>query len=276
MIPLRIGYSTCPNDTYIFAALAEERIDAPLLFEPVLADVETLNQWALESRLEVTKLSFPALGRAIESYGLLNTGAALGFGCGPLLVARPGTDLARLADGLVAAPGELTTARMLLGLFLGQEPNCRQMVFSEIMPAVARGEADFGLIIHEGRFTYQQHGLVALQDLGQWWEGETGLPLPLGCIAVRRDLGPEMARSIDAAIRASLVSARTDPVAAQPYILQHAQEMDLPVVEQHIELYVNQYSLDLAGQGLEAIEILLGKARETGLIPETSLPLTAY
>ena len=276
MIPLRIGYSTCPNDTYIFAALAEERIDAPLLFEPVLADVETLNQWALENRLEVTKLSFPALGRVIESYGLLNTGAALGFGCGPLLVARPGTDLDRLADGLVAAPGELTTARMLLGLFLGQEPNCRQMVFSEIMPAVERGEADFGLIIHEGRFTYQQHGLVALQDLGQWWEGETGLPLPLGCIAVRRDLGPEMARSIDAAIRASLVSARTDPVAARPYILKHAQEMDLPVVEQHIELYVNQFSLDLAGQGLEAIELLLGKARETGLIPDTSLPLTAY
>ena len=181
-----------------------------------------------------------------------------------------------MADGVTAAPGDLTTARMLLGLFLGQEPKCRQMVFSDIMPAVERGEADFGLIIHEGRFTYQQHGLVALQDLGQWWEQETGLPLPLGCIAVRRDLGPEMARSIDAAIKASLLSARIDPASARPYILRHAQEMDLPVVEQHIDLYVNDFSLDLAGQGLEAIETLLGKARETGLIPETNLPLTAY
>ncbi len=155
MIKLSLGYSTCPNDTYIFAGLALNLVDTPLILEPVLADVETLNRWAMTERLEATKLSFATLGRVADAYGLLHTGAALGFGCGPLLVARPGTRVEDAAHAVVAAPGELTTARLLLSLYLGREARWDQMVFSEVMPAVASGRADFGLIIHEGRFTYR-------------------------------------------------------------------------------------------------------------------------
>lgn len=276
MFSLQVGYSTCPNDTYIFAALAEDRIETPLILEPVLADVEQLNQWALEERLEVTKLSFHALAKVRPAYGLLNCGAALGRGCGPLLVARPGTDLADLATGKVAAPGELTTARLLLSLFNGQEPNFEQMIFSDVMSAVAQGRADFGLIIHEGRFTYADHGLVELLDLGQWWESETGKPIPLGGIAIRRDLGQDLARAVDGAVRQSILSARTDPQAAQEYIRAYAQEMDQTVIDQHIGLYVNEFSFELGDEGREAVETLYIKAAEAGLVKPSPAPLMAY
>ncbi len=276
MFTLRIGYSTCPNDTYIFAALANDRVETPLIFEPVLADVETLNQWALEERLEVTKLSFFALGRVREAYGLLYAGAALGQGCGPLVVARPGTGLGGLDGGLIAAPGELTTARLLLSLYLGQEPNFSQMVFSEVMPAVAEGRADYGLVIHEGRFTYRDHGLEALLDLGEWWERETGRPIPLGGIAIRRDLGQELAQSVDVAIHRSLMAARSDPAEAMPYVKAHAQEMASEVIEQHLALYVNQYSLDLGDDGRQAVEALFARAEKYGIIKPSPLPLMAY
>jgi 1,4-dihydroxy-6-naphthoate synthase len=272
---LTIGYSPCPNDTFIMAALAERRIAAPFEFQTVLADVETLNQWALEQRLDVTKLSFMALGVVRDAYALLSTGGALGRGCGPLVVARPGTTLADLASGTVAAPGNLTTARLLLSLFCGRTPAFTQMVFSEIMPAVARGDADFGLIIHEGRFTYGNFGLEALVDLGAWWEQKTGLPIPLGAIAVRRSLGPEIAREVDECIRQSLVTARKSPAEAMGYILPHAQEMDQSVVAQHIELYVNEFSLNLGTEGQHAVETLFSIAEDAGLMPRCSLPLMA-
>ncbi|MBI5572658.1 MAG: 1,4-dihydroxy-6-naphthoate synthase [Desulfomonile tiedjei] len=276
MTSLKIGYSPCPNDTFIFAALAEQRLDAPLEFQPVLADVETLNQWALERRLAVTKLSFMALGSVRDSYGLLSAGGALGRGCGPLLVARPGTTLAGLDSGVVAAPGNLTTARLLLGLFCGRTPSFKQMVFSEIMPAVARGEADFGLVIHEGRFTYPNLGLEALLDLGAWWEEKTGLPIPLGGIAIRRDLGPEVARQVDRSIRTSLETAMSAPDEAMGYVLAHAQEMDRQVVMQHIDLYVNSFGLDLGPAGRNAVETLFSIGEDAGLIPLSTLPLMAY
>jgi 1,4-dihydroxy-6-naphthoate synthase len=273
---LTIGYSPCPNDTFIMAALAEHRITAPFEFQTVLADVETLNQWALEQRLDVTKLSFMALGVVRDTYALLSAGGALGRGCGPLVVARPGTTLAELDSGMVAAPGTLTTAKLLLSLFCGHTPTFKQMVFSEVMPAVARGEADFGLLIHEGRFTYGNFGLESLLDLGAWWEQKTGLPIPLGAIAIRRSLGLDIGREVDDCIRRSLAIAMKSPAQAMGYILPHAQEMDRRVVERHIELYVNDFSLNLGTEGQRAVETLFSIARDAGLMSDCSLPLIAY
>ena len=276
MIPLQIGYSPCPNDTYIMAALAQDRLDSPLIFVPVIEDVETLNQWALEEKLEATKLSFAALARVRTAYGLLYSGGALGRGCGPLLVAKPGRKLSELAQGVVAAPGELTTACLLLGLYLGQPPAFKHMLFSEIIPALADGAADFGLIIHEGRFTFAQHGLEALLDLGEWWEQDTGSPIPLGGIAIRRDLGKEVAQSVDRAIYQSLQSAHGFPSEAMSYVMSHAQEMDENVVQQHIELYVNSFSFHLGPEGIQAVETLFARAEAAGMIPPSTLPLMAY
>jgi 1,4-dihydroxy-6-naphthoate synthase len=273
---LTIGYSTCPNDTHIFAGLSAHEKDSPSLFEPVLADVETLNGWALEGRLDVTKLSFFAFGRVREHYALLNSGSALGRGCGPILVSRGGTDLKDLEHGTIAAPGNLTTARLLLTLYLGYEPQLQQMVFSEIMPSVRDGDADFGLVIHEGRFTLDAYGLQSILDLGQWWEEESGLPIPLGGIAIRRDLGESTARAVDKRIRESLSLAQSGSSMVEDYILSHAQEMAPSVVQQHIDLYVNHFSRDLGDEGRKAVRVLLDRAGRAGLLKPCSLPLMAY
>ena len=242
----------------------------------MLADVETLNRWAVEKRLDVTKLSFSALGLAVDNYALLYAGGALGRGCGPILVARPGTDLDSLKTGLVAGPGALTTAGLLLTLYLGREPRFSQMVFSEVMPAVRDGKADFGLVIHEGRFTYDQYDLEVLLDLGEWWESESKRPIPLGGIAIRRDLGRDIAMDVDQAIRGSLAAARSGVSGTMDYVLAHAQEMAPDVVAQHIDLYVNDFSMDLGQEGRDAVELLLSRARGLGLIPQSDLPLMAY
>ena len=276
MKKLTIGYSTCPNDTYMFAGLTAREKEALTAFEPVLADVETLNGWALTGRLDVTKLSFFAIGKVRERYALLHSGAALGRGCGPILVARSGTDLKDLKDAVIAAPGNLTTARLLLTLYLGYEPRFRQMVFSEVMPAVSAGEADFGLVIHEGRFTLDTHGLQSVLDLGQWWEEESGLPIPLGGIAIRRDLGENTARAVDEQIRQSLSLAEGGSPVVEDYIISHAQEMDRSVIRQHIDLYVNQFSRDLGDEGRKAVGVLLDRAEGAGLLQPCSLPLMAY
>lgn len=276
MTHLRIGYSTCPNDTYIFAGLPGFKDDSPVTFDPVLADVETLNGWALVKRLDITKLSFFAFGKVREQYSLLHAGGALGRGCGPVIVARPGTSLRELGNGIIAAPGNLTTARLLLTLYLKKEPQFKQMVFSEIMPAVCEGKADFGLVIHEGRFTYREHDLEILLDLGEWWEQETGYPIPLGGIAIRRDLGENMAREVDRCIRASLNIARNGSEDVTNYVMSHAQEMIPRVVQQHIDLYVNQFSEDLGEEGREAILFLMDQAERAGQLKPCSLPLMAY
>ena len=276
MTLLRIGYSTCPNDTYIFAGLPGPGDDSSVTFDPVLADVETLNGWAMEKRLDITKLSFFAFGKVREQYSLLHAGAALGRGCGPVLVARPGTSLREIGKGRVAAPGDMTTARLLLTLYLGKEPRFKQMVFSEIMPAVSDKKADFGLVIHEGRFTYREHGLQILLDLGKWWEEETGFPIPLGGIGIRRDLGEDMAREVDRCIRASLSLAGNGSKTVMDYVMSHAQEMAPRVVQQHIDLYVNPFSRDLGEEGQKAIHFLMDQAEKAGLLKSCSLPLMAY
>ena len=279
MKKLSIGYSTCPNDTFIFAGLNALLEDTGLVFEPVLADVETLNRWALEGRLDVTKLSFFAFGKVRAQYALLPSGGALGRGCGPILVTRGENDLKRLRDGTrkyrIAAPGNLTTARLLLTLYLGYEPQFEQMVFSRVMPAVRDGEADFGLVIHEGRFTLDAYGLGSVLDLGQWWEEESGLPIPLGGIAIRRDLGRDTASIVAERIRRSLSLAESGAPIVKDYVGIHAQEMAPQVIRQHIDLYVNRFSRDLGEEGRNAVKVLLERAEGAGLLAPNALPLMA-
>ena len=265
--PLSLGYSPCPNDTFIFYALAHGLLPPGVSFAPpVLADVETLNLWALQGRLDVSKLSFHALGHVLDRYALLASGAALGRGCGPLLVTRPGQtpDLARAH---IAIPGAYTTAAMLLRLYAPRAGTLQVLRFDRIMDAVVQGEADCGVVIHESRFTYQQRGLVCLRDLGEWWEAETGLPIPLGCIAARRNLPADTFREIEGAIRESLRWARANPEAAMGYIRAHAQEMSGSVLQSHIGLYVNDSSLDIGDQGRAAVTELLRRGRVAGLFP---------
>jgi len=273
---LTLGYSTCPNDTYIFHALASGLIDTgQLAFDISLADVETLNQQARTGALDVSKLSFAAIGHLAESYALLRSGAALGRGCGPLVVARPNQRLEALAQAKIAVPGLWTTACMLLALYLQHMPDVDAMPFENIMPAVADGEYDVGLIIHESRFTYPDYGLVSLLDLGQWWEAETGLPIPLGGIAIRRDIPSEVACAAERAIRDSLEYAGSHPGAADAYIERHAQEMAPDVIKQHIDLYVNDFSLNLGREGEAAIERLFQMGRDRGILPAGRAPLFA-
>jgi len=272
---LTFGYSPCPNDTFAFHALAHGRVSIPgLSIRPFLADVEELNRRALNAELPLTKLSFHALAHVLDRYALLRSGAALGRGCGPLVVARPGDEDLDLASVTVAVPGRLTTAHLLLSLHLGKPPAVAPMLFSEIMPAVAAGRFRAGLIIHEGRFTYAQHGLVQLIDLGQWWEAATGLPIPLGCIAVRRDLGRQTALALEKALAQSVAAAWADPAASRDYVLAHAQELEPAVVRGHIDLYVNRFTADLGEEGLHAVQEALARGRAAGLLPASDQPLT--
>ena len=266
---LSLGYSPCPNDTFIFYAMVHGKTTTGGLHfsEPLLADVEQLNQWALAGQLDVTKMSFHAFGHVQDHYCVLAAGSALGRGCGPLLITRSEIEVNRLSKKRIAIPGKLTTAALLLQLFL---PECRDLVpmrFDKIIDAVAGGEVDGGVIIHESRFTYQDKGLVCLQDLGSWWESSFGLPLPLGCIAARRNLGSEKIQAIDMAIRASVDHAFLHPEQCLPYIRRHSQEMDPEVIRSHIGLYVNDFSRNLGDEGFAAIETFLQMGRQAGALP---------
>lgn len=273
---LTLGYSTCPNDTFIFHALAHDRVTVPgVSFDIRLADVEQLNQSAKEGRIDISKLSYAALGHLRDDYALLRSGGALGRGCGPLIVAKSGFDTERLATVPVAVPGLWTTARALLGIYLGAPGDVMPLPFDQIMPAVQRGDVEAGVIIHEGRFTYEQFGLVNIVDLGEWWESKTGLPIPLGCIAARRSLGPEIARAVETAIRESVRFAFANPWAADAYIRRYAQEMELSVIRRHIDLYVNDFSVDIGTEGETAVLRLFKAARKAGLLPESDGPLFA-
>jgi 1,4-dihydroxy-6-naphthoate synthase len=273
MNPLTLAYSPCPNDTYIFNAWVHGLVpDAPPVRE-VLEDIDTLNAMALRGEPDVVKVSFHAFAHLRDRYALLHAGGALGRGCGPLVVVRPDSPLrltngsgpARLPAGCrVAIPGTLTTAALLLRLYAPDVGEQMVMPFDTILASVENGEVDAGLIIHESRFTYQKHGLRRLVDLGEWWEGSTGFPIPLGGIAVRRDLGTEVAGRVDRTIRRSLELARDDPDASSTYIQRHAQEMDPDVCRDHIALYVNDFSLDYGVEGEAAIRHLLSLAEKAG------------
>jgi len=273
MSTISLGYSPCPNDTYIFYGLVHNKIENAPQFKEILEDIETLNTMASNNQLDMTKISFHALGYLRDRYCLLHSGGALGRGCGPLVIAREPLSPEDLAKKKIAIPGKQTTAALLLRLFNPQITDLVVMPFHEIMSATQKGDVDAGLIIHESRFTYPQYGLHKVIDLGEWWESSTGHPIPLGGILVRRDLGKETIQNIDRSLRASVEFAHSNPNAVKDYIRQYAQEMDEAVMQQHIDLYVNDYTLDYMADGEAAIIDLYERAETAQIIPPSNQPL---
>jgi 1,4-dihydroxy-6-naphthoate synthase len=254
------GFSPCPNDTFAFHALVHGLVETPVPVRPVLLDIEELNQRAQSGAFELTKLSFGAFPSVGDRYRLLRSGAALGRGVGPLVVTREATSLTDAAASRIAIPGYDTTAFLLLRLAAPELAEVVELRYDRILDAVARGEVDAGLIIHESRFTYADHGLVAVADLGDLWEAETGLPIPLAGICVRSDLDRKTVARLERAVRASVEYAFSEPAASRAYVREHSQELSDEVCAAHIRLYVNEFSLDLGDEGLAAIDLLLGRA----------------
>lgn len=275
---LRFGFSPCPNDTFAFWAAVHGAVPCPIELVPELADIEALNERATAGRdpLPVTKLSLPALAAVVDRYAVLPSGAALGFGCGPLLLCRLGAKVSSPDDlrrARIAIPGRHTTAfLLLLALLPGVGREFVPMRFDQVMPAVVAGECDAGLVIHESRFTYHEHGLRAVADLGVLWERATGGPLPLGVIAARRDLPVALFRALGACLRASVALAQAEPERPRAFVQQHAQELAADVQARHIALYVNEFTVDLGPRGRRAIDDLLGRGRTAGLLPAGGSP----
>jgi len=272
---LTLGFSPCPNDTFIFDALIHHKIDTEgLEFEVSYDDVESLNHKAFRGELDITKLSYHAFAYVADSYVLLDSGSALGFGVGPMLIckddpeklraelAKPGTQLK------IGIPGKYTTANFLLGLAFPEALNKQELVFSDIENAVLDGRVDIGLIIHENRFTYQDKGLKKIIDLGDFWEKETGLAIPLGGIVANRSLPLDVQHKINRVLRRSVEFAFSNPKSGLEYIRSHAQEMSEEVMYKHIDLYVNKYSVELGEEGKKAIKLLFDTAAEKNVIPE--------
>ncbi|MDP9048943.1 MAG: 1,4-dihydroxy-6-naphthoate synthase [Bacteroidota bacterium] len=281
MTKLSLGFSPCPNDTFIFDALIHHKIDTEGLdFEVFYDDVETLNQKAMRGELDITKLSYHAFAYVADKYVLLDAGSALGFGVGPLVISDFEISISDLERGqirnrkseirnpLIGIPGKYTTANFLLGLAFPNATNKVEMVFSDIENAVIDGIIDVGLIIHENRFTYQGKGLKKIIDLGDYWEKQTGCPIPLGGIVANRKLSPEIQHKINRILRRSVEFAFANPKSALEFIRSHAQEMSEEVMYKHIELYVNKYSVDLGDEGKKAVKLLFDTAREKNIIPE--------
>ena len=256
---ITLGFSPCPNDTFMFDALVHSKIDVEGLdFEVVMEDVEALNQRALRQDLDVTKLSYHAFLHCAQDYVLLKSGSALGKNCGPLLIQKKG-NLALTSDSKIAIPGKNTTANLLLSIAFPHLQNKVEMLFSDIEQAVTDVEVDAGLIIHENRFTYQEKGLEKIQDLGEFWEKETGLPIPLGGIVVKRDLPLEIQKKVQRVLKRSIQYAFDFPKSAKEYIRCYAKEMDEQVMYKHIKLYVNDFSLDLGVEGRQAVEEIFNR-----------------
>jgi 1,4-dihydroxy-6-naphthoate synthase len=275
-LTLTLGFSPCPNDTFMFDAMVHGKIDTEgLRFKVMMEDVETLNQLALKEEPDVTKLSYATYARVMEKYILLNSGSALGEGVGPLVISKSGlqnnhpsirTLQSEIRNYSIAIPGKNTTANFLFSIFFPESKNKTEMVFSEIEEAVLSGKADAGVIIHENRFTYEQKGLKKICDLGELWKQETNQPIPLGGIAIKRNLSEGIKQKVDRVMRRSVEYAFANPGSGHDYIRQHAQEMDEVVIKKHIDLYVNDYSIDLGEKGKNAIAFLFKKAVETGMI----------
>jgi len=259
-VTLRFGFTPCPNDAFAFHALVHGLVPAPFEVEPVLLDIEELNRRSADAELELTKVSFGAAGAAGDRYRLLRSGAALGRGVGPLVVARESASLEEAASGRIAVPGRETTAFLLFRLAAPALDEVVELRYDRILYAVVAGDVDAGLIIHESRFTYAEHGLVSVADLGEWWEGETGLPVPLAGIFARSDLEQDVVEAAEAAIRASVEFAFANPEASRDYVRSLSQEMSDEVCAAHIALYVNEHSVDIGDEGLAAIDRLLGRA----------------
>ena len=272
---LTLGYSFCPNDTFIFHALHANLVAAPVPVQEVLEDVQTLNEWAVQGRLPMTKISYRAYFSVLPEYVALRSGGALGRGVGPLIVTKE--EVTDLNGKVVVSPGALTTAELLLRQVYPDVQVVR-LRYDEVMPAVQRGEVNgqpvhAGLIIHESRFTFPQYGLQKHLDLGAWWEKETRLPLPLGAILVKRSLPDNVKVALNAAVRSSLEYAYAHPEAAKGYIRQHALEMSDEVMQAHIDLYVNPFSLDVGAEGERAVRELFRRAVAVGAVQDSDLPL---
>jgi 1,4-dihydroxy-6-naphthoate synthase len=263
---MKIAFSPCPNDTFVFHALVHGLVPGAPAMDVTYADVDVTNTAALDGRFDLVKVSYAALPWLLDQYDLLPCGGALGRGCGPLILCKDG---AGVDGGVVAVPGERTTAYLLMRLWAeqtGQTPRRIEVVpFHEIMPGVAAGRYDAGLVIHEARFTFQRYGLRQIVDLGEWWEGDTGTPIPLGAILAKRG-AVDPVRAADW-IRASVRHAWADPSASRDYVVEHAQEMEPAVVDQHIALYVNEFTEDLGAVGYAAARTLLDRAAAAGLTP---------
>jgi 1,4-dihydroxy-6-naphthoate synthase len=270
-----LGFSPCPNDTFTFYALVHEKIQLQgVHFRETLHDVEALNHMAMRGELDVTKVSFYSLGHLLKDYCLLQSGSALGRGCGPLVVGKGPIDIKSLKGKRIAIPGRMTTAFLLLSLYdLDLRENAVSMPFERIMESVQKGEVDAGLIIHEGRFTYPLYGLDEIMDLGQWWEESTGMPIPLGGIVAKKDLGRDALRKIDSIIGESIAYAYSHPDEPLSYVKEHAQEMETDVIRKHIELYVNEFSLNMGAGGRRAVETLMVKAQEAGFLPREKMSI---
>jgi 1,4-dihydroxy-6-naphthoate synthase len=273
---LSLGFSSCPNDTFMFHAVVHGLVDVGgLRLETVMEDIEALNRRALgehdEPPLAFTKMSVAALGHVTDRFAVLDAGAALGRGCGPLVLRRADDTRLKILKDLrgktVAIPGDRTTAYLLFRIFGPDEVEPVPMRFDEVMPAVAQGRCDAGLVIHESRFTYPGHGLARIADLGELWETDTGLPLPLGVIVADRRLDADVVGRFESALRASVRAARLDPSRSRTWIRTHAQEMSDDVCDRHIALYVNAYSESLGAEGRSAIDTMLRRGREIGLLP---------
>jgi len=277
---LNLGFSPCPNDTFIFDALIHHKIDTEgLEFNVCFDDVETLNQKVFRSETDISKLSYHAYAYATHNYVLLDAGSALGFGVGPLLITKkqdlmtPEQIHAQAHSLTVAIPGEYTTANFLLNLAFPSLSNKKHLNFSEIEDSLLKGETDLGLIIHENRFTYAEKGLHKIIDLGDFWEQRTGCPIPLGGIVVNRKLDPAIQHTLNRILRKSVEYAFAHPESGIEFIKSHAQEMDEQVMYKHIDLYVNQFSIDLGKEGRHAIHTLLQLASELAIIPKVKDPI---
>lgn len=273
---LTLGFSPCPNDCFIFDAIVHRRIDLEgLEFDVHLADVEALNHDAFSGTADITKLSFHAFAYCVDKYVLLDAGSALGRGCGPLLISRRRIAADEVAAGglRIAIPGKYTTANFLMGLAFPSATDKVPLLFSEIEGALLDGRYDAGVIIHENRFTYGNKGLCKIVDLGEVWEEETGAPIPLGGIVIRRSLPADVHDAVNRVLRRSVEYALAHRSASLPYVREHAQEMSEEVMVKHIDLYVNEFSVDLGAEGRDAVETLFARGRTAEVIPPAVAPL---
>ncbi len=266
---LRIGFSPCPNDTFIFDAMVHGKIDTEgLEFDIILADVEELNKMAFDAALDVTKVSSHAYTYIADNYLILDSGSALGFGNGPLLIAQRNFSPDEVDDLCIAIPGRFTTANLLLSIAWPRALNRKEYLFSEIENAILKGDVDAGLIIHETRFTYQKRGLVKIADLGEYWTNLTGLPLPLGNIVVNRQISEETAFAVSRTIRRSIEFALHNPRSSYNYVSENAKETEEEVIRNHIDLYVNEFSIQLGQSGKRALRELFRIGARNGIIKE--------
>lgn len=273
MNPITLGYTPCPNDTFIFTAWTERHLADAMPVRLRMDDIDTLNRLAADERLDVLKVSFHAFGFLRDKYCLLHSGGALGRGCGPLIVAKEPWTRAELAGKHIAIPGERTTAALLLRLYAPELDRLSVMPFHRILSATADGTVDAGLIIHESRFTFPSYGLHQVVDLGEWWEDYTGYAIPLGGIVARRGLGEEIVHVVDQTLATSVRYAHTYPNAVWDTVRRHAQEMDDHVIRQHIDLYVNGFTQDYGPEGESAIHHLFQMAEGLGILPTSDQPM---